>query len=109
MKTGWDVWALPMSGANASPTGRNNQEMLGDHKPLPIVNAPFEERQGQFSPDGRWVAYQSNESSRSEIYVQPFPGVSGGKWQVSKAGGTQPRWRHDGKELFFISLDGKLM
>jgi serine/threonine protein kinase len=92
-KTGFDLWALPL---------------MGDRKPLLIVNTPFEEREGQFSPDGRWVAYQSNESGRFEIYVQPFP-EAGGKWQVSNAGGTAPRWRRDGKELYFLSLDGKLM
>lgn len=75
---------------------------------LPVVGTPFEERGGQFSPDGRWVAYQSNESGRFEIYVQPFPGP-GGKWQVSTAGGTDPRWRVDGKELFFLAPDARLM
>src|SRR5205823_3575782 len=60
------------------------------------------------SPDVRWIAYGSNESGKSEIYVQPFPGP-GGKWQVSTQGGTQPRWRKDGRELFYIGLDNKLM
>jgi Tol biopolymer transport system component len=91
--TGWDLWALPM---------------VGDRKPMAVVNSPFEERNGQFSPDGRWVAYQSNVTGRFEIYVQPFPGP-GGNWKVSTAGGTFPRWRADGKELFFIAPDGKLM
>jgi len=72
------------------------------------VNSQFEERNGQFSPDGRWVAYQSNVTGRFEIYVQPFPDP-GGKWQVSTAGGTFPRWRADGKELFFIAPNAKLM
>jgi Tol biopolymer transport system component len=92
-KTGWDLAALPM---------------MGDRKPIMVVSTPFEERGGQFSPDGRWVAYQSNESGRFEIYVQPFPGP-GGKWQVSTAGGTDPRWRPDGKELFFLAPDAELM
>jgi hypothetical protein len=91
--TGWDLWALPM---------------VGDRKPMAVANSPFEERNGQFSPDGRWVAYQSNVTGRFEIYVQPFPGP-GGKWKVSTAGGTFPRWRADGKELFFIAPNGKLM
>ena len=65
--------------------------------------------QGQFSPDGRWVAYQSNESGSSfEIVVQAFPEPRG-KWQVSTGGGVQPRWRADGKELYFIAPDRKLM
>ncbi|MGH9257652.1 MAG: protein kinase domain-containing protein [Vicinamibacterales bacterium] len=92
-KTGWDLTALPM---------------MGDRKPILVVSTPFEERGGQFSPDGRWVAYQSNESGRFEIYVQPFPGP-GGKWQASIAGGVHPRWRPDGKELFFLAPDAKLM
>jgi Tol biopolymer transport system component len=120
-KTGRDLWALPMSGAgeaqgrqaaavnNASPIGRSHQEMTGnDRKPIGIVNTPFDERNGQFSPDGRWVAYETNESRRFEIVVQPFPGP-GGKWQVSTGGGIQPRWRADGKELYFVAPDGKLM
>ncbi len=88
-----DLWVLPLD---------------GDRKPFPFSNTPFEERTGQFSPDGRWVAYQSNESGRYEIYVRPFPGP-GGQWQVSNSGGSQVRWRRDGKELYYISPDGKLM
>jgi dipeptidyl aminopeptidase/acylaminoacyl peptidase len=60
----------------------------------------------RFSPDGRWVAYQSNESGRTEVYVVPVAGQ--GKWQVSSSGGNQPRWRRDGKEIFFVN-SGKLM
>src|SRR5262249_29206426 len=67
-----------------------------------------EEQSGQFSPNGRWVAYETNESGRFEIVVQSFP-VETGKWHVSTAGGIQPRWRPDGKELYFVSPDGKLM
>jgi eukaryotic-like serine/threonine-protein kinase len=65
-------------------------------------------RNGQFSPDGKWVAYASNETGRWEIYVTSFPDAHG-KWQVSTGGGEQPRWRGDGKELFYISSDGKVM
>jgi serine/threonine protein kinase len=90
-KSNFDLWALS----------------LEDHKTIPIANTDFEEREGQFSPDGRWVAYQSNESGRPEIYVQPFPNPTG-KWRVSTSGGSQVRWRRDGKELFYISLDEKL-
>jgi Tol biopolymer transport system component len=72
------------------------------------VNTPFNERHAQFSPDGRWVAYATNESGRYEIVVQPFP-ASAGKWQVSINGGLQPRWRADGRELYFIAPDGTLM
>jgi Tol biopolymer transport system component len=71
----------------------------------------FNETQGQFSPDGRWVAYASDESSRFEIYVVPFPPDDGrtGKTPVSSAGGRQPRWRADGKELYYLGLDGSVM
>ena len=82
--------------------------MMGDRKPVPWLNTPFAETGGQFSPDGRWVAYQSNESGPFEIYVQPFPDREC-KWQISTNGGTMPRWRTDGKELFFIAPDAKLM
>jgi eukaryotic-like serine/threonine-protein kinase len=91
-KTGWDLWALPIT---------------GDRKPIAVSNTPFEERSGQFSPDGRWVAYQSNETGQFEIYVQPFPGP-GVRSKVSTAGGTDPRWQPDGRELFFIAPDAKL-
>jgi serine/threonine protein kinase len=65
-------------------------------------------RNAQFSPDGRWIAYASNESGNMEVYVSPFPSGTG-KWQISRDGGEEPRWRHDGKELFYLSPDGKIM
>jgi len=64
---------------------------------------PFGERQGRLSPDGKWMAYQSNESGRFEVFIRPFPTV-GGKWQISNAGGGEPQWRGDGKELFYTTL-----
>jgi Tol biopolymer transport system component len=88
-----DLWALPMR-----PRG----------KPFPVVKTKFNETDGQFSPDSQWIAYQSDESGRFEIYVQPFLGV-GGRTRVSTNGGAQVRWRHDGRELFYIALDGALM
>jgi hypothetical protein len=91
--TGTDLWALPLA---------------GERKPFPVVQTPFDEAAGQFSPDGRWVAYQSNESGPVQIYVRPFPAL-GDKWQVSTAGGSQPRWRRDGKELFYVAPDARLM
>jgi Tol biopolymer transport system component len=96
-KTGQDVWVLPLA-AGA--------------KPFPLVQTSFNELQGQFSPDGKWVAYQSTESGRTEIYVIPFHpegGAPGGKRQVSAAGGILARWRSDGKELFFVGPDRRLM
>jgi eukaryotic-like serine/threonine-protein kinase len=77
-------------------------------KPSPWLNTPFRETLGQFSPDGRWIAYQSDESGLFEIYVQPFP-AAGAKWQISTQGGSMPRWRADGKELFYIAPDAKMM
>ncbi len=82
--------------------------LTGDRKPIPYLQSPFEERQGQFSPDGKLVAYVSDESGKFEIYVQPFP-ATGAKWQISRDGGVMPRWRKDGKELYFIAPDKKLM
>ena len=80
----------------------------GDGPATPFLQTEFAERLGRFSPDGRWMAYVSNESGTDEVYVRPFP-VSSGKWKISTAGGTEPRWRHDGKELFFLAPDMKLM
>jgi serine/threonine protein kinase len=93
-KTGRDLWVLPMTGEK--------------RKPRVVVNTPFEERNGQFSPDVHWLAYETNESGVFQIVVQAFPEPSG-KWQLSTNGGVQPRWRADGKELYFIAPDGKLM
>jgi eukaryotic-like serine/threonine-protein kinase len=97
--SGYDLWAIPVDGSR---------------KPFPVIQTNFDERDGQFSPDGKWIAYQSDESGRFEIYLQPFsaPGDAQkptGKWQVSSGGGAQVRWRNDGKELFYIALDEQLM
>ena len=92
-KTGTDLWVLPI---------------IGDRKPIPFLKTTATELSGQFSPDGRWVAYTSDESGRYEVYLAQFPGA-GGKRQVSVAGGSLPRWRADGKELFYLDLSGKLM
>jgi eukaryotic-like serine/threonine-protein kinase len=92
-KTGWDLWVLPT---------------FGDRKPIPFLQTPFNETRPAFSPDGKWLAYQSNESGRAEIYVQNFPGP-GGKWQVSTGGGFEPAWRADGKELYYGAPDQKIM
>lgn len=81
--------------------------LAGDRKPYPFAKSQFPERSGHFSPDGGWVAYTSRESGREEVYVAPFPGP-GGKWQVSTSGGKMPRWRRDGRELYFISEDDTL-
>lgn len=90
----WDVGVLPLADRS---------------HPQPQAQGPaFNEFDGRLSPDGRWLAFASDESGRFEIYVQPFP-RSGGKWLVSTAGGAEPHWRRDGKELFFLAPDRKLM
>jgi Tol biopolymer transport system component len=99
-QTGADLWVVPMT---------------GEHTPSVFLKTPFTEVWGTFSPDGRWVAYYSNESGRYEIYVRPFvaPGAAdkaaGGQWQVSTAGGIHPLWRPDGKEVYFLNPAGEMM
>jgi Tol biopolymer transport system component len=92
-KNGYDIWALPL---------------FGDRKPFPIAQMPFNEVNARFSPDGHWIAYQSNETGRDEIVIQPFPGP-GAPSTVSSTGGTSPQWRRDGRELFYLALDNRLM
>ncbi len=100
-KNGNDLWVLPLE---------------SDRKPVLLLGTEFNEGQGSFSPDMRWVAYTSNESGRAEIYVRPFnasgssaPSLGEGKWQVSKDGGTGAKWRGDGKEIIFTSPNSTLM
>ena len=81
--------------------------LTGERKASTFLSTPFNEAQARFSPNTRWVAYASDESGTFEVYVRPFPPASG-QTQISIAGGTQPEWRRDGKELFYISADGKL-
>ena len=81
----------------------------GTHVVTPLLQTKFDELNGIVSPDGRWLAYESNSSGSSEIYVRPFPNVAGGQWQVSTSGGRQPLWARSGKELFYVGADGALM
>jgi len=92
--TGIDIWVLRMS----DPSGGSGQV----RKAQPFLQTPFNETAPRFSPDGRWLAYMSDESGRYEIYVQPYPGP-GGKWQISTDGGTEPVWNPNGRELFYRS------
>jgi len=92
-KTGWDILAL---------------SRRGDAKPVPVIQTDADERGGLLSPDGKWLAYVANTSGPLEVYVQAFPGP-GPKIQVSTKGGDSIRWRSNGRELFYIALDGKLM
>jgi hypothetical protein len=99
---GQDLWVLPLE---------------GDRKPALLLGTQFNEREGSFSSDMRWIAYTSNESGRPEVYVRPFlasgstgaPSLGEGKWQVSKDGGTLAKWRADGKELIFRAPNGSPM
>ena len=88
-----DLWLLPM---------------VGDRTPVPLLRTEFNDEQVSISPDGRWFAYTSNESGREEVYVQLFP-PAGAKWQISTGGGGDGRWQADGKELFYIAADRRLM
>ncbi len=92
-KTKNDLWLLPLQ---------------GEHKPEKYLDSPFDELYAQFSPIGKWMAYASDESGQFQVYVQPIP-ATGEKHQISGMGGQRPRWRRDGKELFYVAADGKLM
>jgi len=100
-KTDWDFWVLPLE---------------GDKKPVPFLVTEFNEHDARFSPDGHWVAYDSNESGHYEVYVRSFAMNStgtaveaGGKWQISNGYGNQPCWRGDGRELYYRARDGQVM
>jgi len=98
-----DLYVLPL----AVPAGQ-------ERKPIPFLVTPADETFAQFSPDGKWVAYSSDESGRREVYVQGFapdhvPAAAVGKWLISSAGGDKPRWSQDGKEIYYIALNGKVM
>jgi hypothetical protein len=88
-----DIWLLPVS---------------GDRKPVLYLQTPFNEENARFSPDGKWMAYQSDESGSFEVYVQAIP-TNGTRYQISTGGGQLPQWRRDGKEIYYISGDRKLM
>lgn len=88
-----DLWLVPTEGGA---------------DPLPFVATPEAEYSGRFSPAGRWIAYVSRETGRPEIYVKPWP-TGAGRWQISTDGGNDPRWRGDGKELFYRDADRQLM
>jgi dipeptidyl aminopeptidase/acylaminoacyl peptidase len=87
---------------------RVSQVICYQRKGIRFLGSEFNERNGRFSPDGRYVAYASDESGTNEIYVRSFPDA-GGRWQVSKKGGTQPRWRKDGRQLYYLSGGTRIM
>ena len=95
-KTRNDVWVFPAEGS------------IADRKPVPFLRTDADELFGQLSPDSHWMAFTSDRSGKREVYVRPFP-AGEGEWTISVAGGQAPRWRGDGKELFFEAADGKMM
>ena len=88
-----DIWAIPVD---------------GERKPFPVTKSPYDEISARFSPDSKWIAYQSNAAGPSDVYVRPFPGP-GREWRISTGGGIAPTWRSDGKELYYVSARGELM
>jgi Tol biopolymer transport system component len=90
----YDTWLMPVS---------------GEHKGIPYLETSFDKSHARVSPDGRWIAYATNESGMYQIVVQTFPDSNGGKWPISAQGGTEPKWRRDGGELYYLAFDGKLM
>jgi Tol biopolymer transport system component len=87
-----DLWVLPLDGTAAA---------------VPLIKTDAQEGQGKVSPDGKWLAYVSDESGAPQIYLRSFPQL-GGKWQVSARGGAQPQWSRDGKQIYFLGVDGSL-
>ena len=94
-KTGFDVWALPL-------------EQGHPQKEFPVLQTGALEANARFSPDGHWIVYQSNESGRNEIYIQPFPGP-GVRTQISSNGGAFPQWGRNGGEIFYLTADNQFM
>jgi eukaryotic-like serine/threonine-protein kinase len=90
----WDLWVLPLSGGG---------------KPFVYAASEFDESWGVVSPDGRWMAYVTNETGVTQVVVQPFPNPGAGKWQVSMTGGAYPRWRRDSRELYYVAANGDLV
>src|SRR5262249_12278625 len=95
---------------DAVETGHDLMRLNVDSRTIePLLQTTFNELNARISPDGRWLAYQSDESGSPEVYVRPFPDVNAGRWQVSTGGGRVPTWSGDGRELFFLVGDGTFM
>lgn len=100
-QTGYDLWTLPLD--------LTDPDHPKPGKPEPFLSTPAEELVPRFSPDGRWIAYRSDESGTTEIYVRPFPDANGGKWQISSDGGLYAIWAPDGRQLFYETADNHIM
>jgi eukaryotic-like serine/threonine-protein kinase len=104
-KTGWDLRVLRLDNPAGRPEATTSPPLTGGSRPTePLVQTTATELHAELSPDGRWLAYQSDESGQNQIWVRPFPNVKGGHWQISTSGGITPVWARNGKELFY--LDG---
>ncbi len=110
LPTDWSADGRVLAFDLRQPDGGSDIWVLSipDQKATPFLAAPFHEAGGNFSPDGKWMVYISDESGRDEVYVQPYPGP-GGKWQVSTDGGTWPAWRRDGREIYYVAPGDRLM
>jgi serine/threonine-protein kinase len=117
-KMGFDLRVLamdpsaPLGTGPATPPGAGRSATAPEASPRrtePLVQTTFLEENGELSPDGHWLAYQSNESGRFEVSVRPFPNVDSGYWTISTTGGMMPLWARSGKELYYLTLDGALM
>jgi Tol biopolymer transport system component len=104
----WSADALIFSSLSRETSADLWTYSLTEKKAAPWFEAPLDQGYARLSPDGRWIAYASYESGQSEIYVQSFPDKGRGRWQISQ-GGDQPRWRGDGKELYYVAYDGTMM
>src|SRR5439155_9258483 len=93
----WDTWLFDLSAERK------------EKKASAFIESPFDKLHARVSPDGRSIAYATNDSGMYQIVVQSFPDPNGGKWQITAQGGVEPKWRHDGRELYYLAFDGKLM
>ena len=101
-ENGSDIWVVPLPRSPSTTTESSDAQAEGERQPRPVLEGPFNERWAAFSPDGRWLAYASDETGRSEVYVQPFP-VTGAKTRLSTEGGNTPVWARNGRELFYVN------
>ncbi len=100
---------LVFSEPDAQPHDLYMLQLDSERKVSPLLNASYDEHNGEVSPNGRWLAYQSDESGSAEIYVRPFPNVGDNRTKISTGGGTRPAWARNGRELFYLKVDGTMV